>query len=144
MTHRPDWDSYFIKMCESVALRSPDKKRKVGCVIVDDNKRVVATGFNGTPPGFDDSSIDWWNKAQKEKVVIHAEANAIIHADGPRLAGGSLYCTYSPCEECAKLIAGTGLRRVVFYEVSDSSALELLKLFGVEVEKMSENFNPKQ
>lgn len=137
MDKRPDWDSYFLKLSESVSERSPDKKRKVGCVIADAAKRIVATGFNGTPAGFDDSAVDWWDKEQKERLVIHAEANALLHADGPRLAGGTLYCSYSPCQECTKLIAGAGIRRVVFKEVSDAHVLPLLDTFGIEVRLLS-------
>jgi dCMP deaminase len=133
---KPDWDAYFLEMAEVVGKRSPDKKRQVGCVIVDEHRRVVATGYNGTPASYDDSQIDWWDRALKERIIIHAEANALIYADGPRLRGGTLYCSYSPCINCAKLIAGAGISKVVFREQYDDAGLEMLREFQVTTERV--------
>jgi dCMP deaminase len=41
------WDEYFIKIAEVVAEKSKDPSSKMGCVIVDKNKRVVSLGYNG-------------------------------------------------------------------------------------------------
>ena len=41
------WDEYFMKIAETVALKSKDPSSKMGCVIVDANKRVVSLGYNG-------------------------------------------------------------------------------------------------
>ena len=131
-SQKPGWDHYFLDMAEAIAKRSPDKKRQVGCVIVDEHRRVVATGYNGTPASFDDSQIDWWDRNLKDRIVIHAEANALIYADGPRLRGGTLYCSYSPCVNCAKLIAGAGIHKVVFREQFDDAGLAMLREFQVE------------
>ncbi|NBX16756.1 MAG: hypothetical protein EBR09_05265 [Proteobacteria bacterium] len=133
---KPDWNAYFLEMAEVIAKRSPDKKRQVGCVIVDEHKRVVATGYNGTPASYDDSQIDWWDRNAKERIIIHAEANALIYADGPRLRGGTLYCSYSPCINCAKLIAGAGISKVVFREQYDDAGLEMLNEFQVATERV--------
>ncbi len=135
---KPDWDAYFLEMAEVIAKRSPDKKRQVGCVIVDEHRRVVATGYNGTPASYDDSHIDWWDRSVKERIIIHAEANALIYADGPRLRGGTLYCSYSPCINCAKLIAGAGISKVVFREPYDTAGLEMLREFQVTTECVSQ------
>ena len=70
----------------------------------------------------------------KDRIVIHAEANALIYADGPRLRGGTLYCSYSPCINCAKLIAGAGIHRVVYREQFDDAGLEMLREFQVSSE----------
>jgi dCMP deaminase len=145
---RPSWDEYFLDLSVVVASRSPDKKRQVGCVVIDEHRRVVATGYNGTPAGYDDHCQDWWEKAGKEKVTIHAEANALVYADGPRLRGGTLYSSYSPCAQCAKLIAAAGIKRVVYREASDADALELFKTFGIEahllpLEATTPGFDPK-
>ncbi|KAF9960637.1 Deoxycytidine monophosphate (dCMP) deaminase [Mortierella alpina] len=45
---RPSWDSYFMYLANLAARRSNCMKRRVGCVLVRD-KRVIATGYNGTP-----------------------------------------------------------------------------------------------
>lgn len=140
MTHqKPAWDHYFLDMADVIAKRSPDKKRQVGCVIIDEHRRVVATGYNGTPAAYDDSQVNWWDRTAKERLIIHAEANALIYADGPRLRGGILYCSLSPCVHCAKLIAGAGISKVVFRERYDDSGIELLREFNVETTCVGEN-----
>lgn len=50
MNIRPDWDTYFIQMCDLVATRSTCDRKHVGSVIVKD-RRVISTGFNGSIPG---------------------------------------------------------------------------------------------
>jgi deoxycytidylate deaminase len=77
-------------------------------------------------------------KNGKEQVTIPAEANTLVYADGPRLRGGTLYSSYSPCVQCAKLIAAAGIRCVVYAEESDSEALELFRLFGIETRRMTD------
>ncbi|KAK4331631.1 Deoxycytidylate deaminase [Rhodotorula toruloides] len=47
---RPSWDTYFMLLASLASLRSNCMKRRVGAVLVRD-KRVVSTGYNGTPRG---------------------------------------------------------------------------------------------
>ena len=47
---RPNWDQYFMALADLAAQRSNCMKRQVGCVLVRE-KRVVSTGYNGTPRG---------------------------------------------------------------------------------------------
>jgi len=47
---RPSWDTYFMRIANVVASRSKCMKRSVGAVVVND-KRIVSTGYNGTPFG---------------------------------------------------------------------------------------------
>lgn len=52
ITHvRPTWDEYFIKLSQMVGSRGTCDRGRSGCVIVKD-KRVIATGYVGSPPGF--------------------------------------------------------------------------------------------
>lgn len=48
---RPNYDEYFMKIADIAKRRSNCMKSSVGCVIVNDNNRVVSTGYNGTPRG---------------------------------------------------------------------------------------------
>jgi len=48
---RPSWDEYFLKITADVSERATCVKRKVGAIIVKDN-RILSTGYNGTPKGF--------------------------------------------------------------------------------------------
>ena len=49
-TKRPDWDEYFMDIAHVVSKRGNCCRRKVAAVIVRD-KRIVSTGYNGTPRG---------------------------------------------------------------------------------------------
>jgi len=48
---RPTWDQYFMKIADIARRRSNCMKTSVGAVIVNDENRVVSTGYNGTPKG---------------------------------------------------------------------------------------------
>jgi len=51
MAKRPSWDDYFMKITQDVSTRATCVKRKVGSIIVKEN-RILATGYNGAPLGF--------------------------------------------------------------------------------------------
>lgn len=44
------WDEYFHAICATISNKSPCLSRKIGCIIVKDN-RVVSTGYNGPAQG---------------------------------------------------------------------------------------------
>jgi len=48
---RPSWDAYFLGVCYAIAERGDCTRAKVGAVIVDKHHRIMATGYNGAPPG---------------------------------------------------------------------------------------------
>ena len=45
------WDEYFIMMAYLSSMRSKDPVTQVGAVIVNGQKRIVGTGYNGMPEG---------------------------------------------------------------------------------------------
>jgi deoxycytidylate deaminase len=49
-------------------------------------------------------------------IVVHAEANAIMHKTCIDLKGCTIYVTLFPCNECAKLIIQSGIERIYFLE----------------------------
>lgn len=49
-------------------------------------------------------------------VSLHAEANALVVCDRTQRELGTIYTTSIPCYDCAKLIANSGLARVVYLE----------------------------
>ena len=68
--------------------------------------------------------------------TIHAEVNALIQAakHGTRLEGGTIYVTASPCWNCFKYIANTGIRRIVFGEFyRDSRIFEVAQQLQIEL-----------
>ena len=114
---RISFDNYFMNIAIEIAKRSSDPKTKVGCVIVNESNRIISTGYNGTPSGFNDKIIDWTDRETVRNYIIHAECNAILHIDGhghDQKKNLKLYCTLSPCKECIKLIKTAGINTIYF------------------------------
>ena len=77
---RPDWDSYFMKIANAVSERSTCDRAQVGCVLVLE-KRILTTGFNGSPTGQPHCDEVGHLMVEGHCVrTIHAETNAIIQA----------------------------------------------------------------
>ena len=122
------WDRYFLRLARESAMMSQDPSSQIGAVLVqpemtfklsgerpDTKGRIVATGFNGFPPGIDDDER-WDDRNEKYKLVVHAETNAIIQAGRDRAKGATLYMygyTSAPCDNCTKHTIAAGIRRVV-------------------------------
>jgi dCMP deaminase len=140
---RPSWDEYFMNIAKVAALRSNCVKRKVAAIIVKD-KRVISTGYNGTPRGtrncyeggcprcndFADSGT-----RLEECLCSHGEENAIVQAayHGVSVSAATLYTTFAPCLMCTKMIINAGIREVVYnedYPLNESS-FRLLQEAGV-------------
>lgn len=122
---RPSWDEYFLGIAKAVSLRADCTRRQVGAVIVVGG-RIVSTGYNGAPAGapgcLSDGACPRGKLSVQEQPrdfgygncdAVHAEANAILYAYRD-LRGATLYCTDKPCVDCAKLIAGAGIKEVVW------------------------------
>ena len=112
------WDDYFMGVALLAAERSKDPNTQVGACIVDDQNRILSTGYNGFPHGCSDDEFPW-NRDEskgdtKYQFVVHAELNAILNARGKSLAGSILYVGLFPCNECAKAIIQAGVREVVY------------------------------
>ncbi len=118
------WDETWVGIAKNVARRSACALGQVGAVVVDHTNRVVATGYNGPPAGYPDQCItgcprfftrmnEGRTATYENCISIHAEANALLFCDRRDRVNGTIYVTSSPCIECAKLIANSGLARVV-------------------------------
>lgn len=142
---RPGWDEYFMEMAEVAEKRSTCIRRKVGAIIVKDN-RIMATGYNGVPTGIEHCGTRGCLRdelkvpsGQRHELCrgLHAEQNAIIQAAhlGQSIAGGTLYCTNQPCVICAKMIINAGIKRIVIKEgYPDNLAVEMLTEAGLNIE----------
>lgn len=113
------WDEYFMLQAMMASMRSKDPNTKVGCVFVDDKNHQITMGYNGFVAGVDESQLPWGRDTsvpfeyQKYAYVVHSEANAILHSKSP-LAGSRLYVTLFPCHDCAKMIATSGVKEVIY------------------------------
>lgn len=112
------WDEYFMGVALLASQRSKDPSTQVGACIVDSEKRILSTGYNGFPQGCSDDEFPWnrdENLGQtKYQFVVHAELNAILNASGKKLAGSCLYVALFPCNECAKAIIQSGIKEVIY------------------------------
>lgn len=105
-----DWHERFLMLAEHIAGWSKDPSTKVGAVIVDRDKRIVSTGYNGPPRATLDVDMPRDTKLLR---ALHAEANAILFARRD-LSGCTLYVTHHPCAHCAAAIIQAGISTVYF------------------------------
>ena len=151
-------DEAYMQMAEIWARRSKANRLQVGAILVKDGQ-ICSDGYNGMPAGFegDDEVCETWaypegydgvdglsgppDMVMKTKTeLMHAEANCIgkLAANGGiGAAGATLYVTYSPCPDCAKLIRQAKIRRVVFrnhYRLPEG--VEMLERLGVRCDHL--------
>ena len=106
------WHNYFLKIAEDIATRSKDKSTKVGAVIVDQDHRIVSTGYNGWISECNEDLMTQ-DRPMKYFLVVHAEMNALLFARRD-LRGCKIYCTDAPCDTCLKHILQSGIREIRF------------------------------
>lgn len=114
MPPRPGWDEYFLNIAKAVAARSTSHKKAVGAVLVQQN-HIIATGYNGVPPGTEHVSI---LVGGREANTIHAEENALADTSrrGVVTQGAVMYITHNPCFNCLKKIIASGVVSIVYAE----------------------------
>lgn len=111
---RPSWDAYFTGIAEAVSLRASCPRASVGAVIVTEDNRIAATGYNGAPTGERHCLDVGCDMADGHcQRALHAEVNAVAWAarHGTSIAGGRLYVHgRGVCRECAKVLRAAGVR----------------------------------
>ena len=146
---KPSWDEYFMDIAHAVKKRSTCLTRQVGAILVKD-KRIMATGYNGTPTGIKNCneggcprcSARMEGKVEAGKdldkcTCSHGEENAIVQAalHGNSSKGTTMYTTFTTCTNCAKLIINAGIKKVIAeHTYPDDLGTALLKEAGVELE----------
>ncbi|ORX91852.1 deoxycytidylate deaminase [Basidiobolus meristosporus CBS 931.73] len=143
---RPSWDTYFMLLSELAARRANCMKRRVGCILVKNN-RVISTGYNGKPRNLkncNDGGCERCNEGAKCGVdlgtclCLHAEENALLEAGRERLEGPGhaiLYCNTCPCLGCAKKIVQVGVQEVVYSQAygMDEKTAEMFCEAGIQL-----------
>ena len=144
---RPDWDEYFLDIARIVSKRSTCLRRKVGAIIVK-NRRILATGYNGTPTGIRHcAEVGCLRKklkipsGERHELCrgLHAEQNALLQAAlyGISLRDSILYVTNQPCIICAKMIINAGIKEVVISgSYPDKMARDFLKEAKVKIRQV--------
>lgn len=110
------WDLRFLAIANECASWSKDPSTQTGCVIVDADRNIVSTGYNGFPRGVADVFERYHDREVKYRLVVHCDTNAIYSAArrGVALLGATMYLTGPPCNECMKGIIQVGIVRVVW------------------------------
>jgi len=159
------FDFLYFDMAERIAHLSHAIRLKVGCVIVKEN-RILSYGYNGTIAGFDNnceepiympteeltllSTKELYEKypnvdevhgryyLKTKDSVVHAECNALLKIckSHENSSGASVYLTHSPCIECAKMIASSGISKVFYiHEFRSTAGIDLLYQCNIDVQK---------
>lgn len=135
------WHIRFLELSDFISQWSKDPSTKVGAVIVDKNRRIVSTGYNGLPCNVEDYDFRLNNRELKYKIILHAEENAMSFAK-QNLEGCSLYISsLPPCSHCASLIIQNGIKDVYIWdqEIPErwkenmSISMTILKEAGVDL-----------
>lgn len=166
---RPTWDETWMNIATAMSLRSRCVNRQVGCVVITSDNRPMAVGYNGPPANFDAApkmlhfasdtttltstptpvecsgfcprgGSNDRGTSYSNCVSVHAEANALLFADRRDYQGGTMYVTNPCCWDCAKLVANSGIKRLVvrMSKVDDhydnDASLDLIRSCGITVD----------
>lgn len=132
-----------MAIAKLVATRSTCERLHAGAVLVKD-KRIISTGYNGSPPGLPHCD-DAGHLLEEGHCVrtIHGEHNTILQAaaqGGTTTSGSTMYTKYVPCIHCCKYIVAVGIKRVVYGKIyRNMQAVVYLKEAGLHVEQYQEN-----
>ena len=139
---RKSWNEYFMEITDLVASRSTCDRAFVGCLLVNDDNRIVSSGYNGSISSM--PHCDEIGHTMRDGhciATIHAEINALIYCakEGISVKNCTAYVTHFPCLNCTKALIQAGIKQIYYkhdYRV-DEYALKLLKNNGVGFEKLS-------
>lgn len=107
------WLDRHLALAEYVKGWSKDPSTQVGAVVVSGvDRRWVAIGYNGFPPGVQDTEERLQDKETKYHFIQHAE-RAVLDNAAFDVRGATMYVTMHPCSECAKSIIAKRLKCVV-------------------------------
>ncbi len=123
-------DDYGLQVARAVAARADCTRRQVGAVVMDDEGRIVSTGYNGAPAGEPGCASDGacprgrltyaeqpgkegYESGDSRCVALHAEVNAVVYAGRERCKGATIYVTDAPCYLCELVIKAAGIARTV-------------------------------
>lgn len=125
----------FMEIAEKISQLSHAKRKKVGCIIVSHENKVISMGYNGTPRGTDNACEDDDNRTYD--WVLHAESNAIDNSLTREFQGGKVYVTLSPCSSCAARIIQQGFAEVYFKEIyRNTDGIQYLRNNGVKCQQI--------
>lgn len=149
---RPSWDEYFMEVARAVAKRGTCDRGRSGCVIARD-KQILVTGYVGSAAGMPHcdeighqmKTVTHEDGHQSQHCVrtAHAEQNAMVQAAkiGVSIKGATVYCKFTPCTTCARMIINAEIKRVVcekrYHQAGETE--EMFRQVGVELDYFNES-----
>ena len=132
-----EWNEYFLEIARTVAKRSNCIRAQVGAVIVGQDKKIKATGYNGVPSKVVScaelgecyrikNNIPSGTKYETCRS-IHAEQNAIIQAGQDRCQGSTMYIWGHNfiCILCQRFIVQSGIE-TIYLKKDENSEIEMV------------------
>lgn len=134
---RISFEELALNIANESSKRSEDIYKKVGCCILNEEGRVLSTGYNGLLPKINKDKKFWYNRDLRRKYIIHAEINALSRVkreDKPYI----LATTLLPCSSCALNIASYGIKKVIYKEdyVNDRGCHEVFNFYKIKLIKL--------
>lgn len=122
---RSSWDETFMMMALVMAKRTACRHHKIASIFVDEEHKIIASGYNGPTIGDLHCNEVGCAKIEGDPKTgelrrcrgAHSEINAIMNASNPaNLKGSTLYITGSPCYDCMKAMNNLGVARIIYYQ----------------------------
>ena len=131
------WNEYFMEIAKTVSMRSNCVRAQVGAIIVGEDKKIKATGYNGVPS----KVVSCYELGSCYRInnkipsgtryetcrSIHAEQNAIIQAGQDRCMGATMYIYGHNliCILCKRFIVQAGINDVYLKKDDNSPILHV-------------------
>lgn len=141
----------FVDILRILEKRSTCMRLHVAAILIKDG-RIISTGWNGSMPGLkqcnetfteEETQRDEFDAVHREFSVLqeaHAEMNAICMAakNGISTDGTIMFCSYSPCNMCAKAMIMAGIKEIYYLNDYDREPFtkDLLEECGVKILKI--------
>ena len=139
------WNEYFLEIAKTCSCRSNCFRAKVGAVIVGEDKKIKATGYNGTPSKVTscyvigkcyriENNIPSGTRYETCRS-IHAEQNAIIQAGQDRCKDATMYIYGHNfiCILCKRFIVQAGIKDV-YLQKDENSPVEYVTVEQIRQE----------
>lgn len=124
----------YLDIAERVAKESHANRLKVGSVFVSEDG-VMSIGINGLPENGSNECEDENGKTRLE--VSHAEENLLtkLLKQGVSTKNGIIFLTHSPCINCIKLLANSGIKEVYYLHNHNEidKSIEYAKSFDIKL-----------
>lgn len=127
----------LIKYVMGIAAKSNIEKRQVGCIIVNDQEKIVAEGYN-------EVALTSTNGTTELHAELVACRNMCENALNIKDAWYTAYVTYPPCPACAKMLTEYNVKEVIVVEAFmkfDGDKLRLDLVDGELAIKLMDNID---